>query len=270
MPKEKSIDPWTLSDLRTPWCIFVAATLRVADHIAAGKKRIDELAEATDSDPYALHRVLTTLVEKGIFEELQNGVFGLNDTARQLLDPSMRLGLELNGIGGRMAHAWSTLLDYVQTGKPAYESVFGLPFWEDLETHPNVQASFDALMGPVGHGTPNPDFQITGGWESVRSLVDVGGGSGTMLAEILRQHPEIRGVLVDYPKTVALAAETFQAAGVAERATSVGQSFFDPLPGGADLYLLQKGFGRLARSRSKGDLAALRRGRSPQWPGRRA
>jgi 2,7-dihydroxy-5-methyl-1-naphthoate 7-O-methyltransferase len=240
MPKEKIVDLWSLCDLRTPWCIFVAATLRVADHIAAGKNRIDELAAAAGCDPYALHRVLTTLVGIGVFEEPENGVFRLNETARQLLDPSLRLGMDLDGIGGRMAHIWGTLLAYVQTGKPAYESVFGLPFWQDLETHPEVQASFDALMGPVGHGTPNPDFPITGGWDSVCSVVDVGGGSGAMLAEILRKRPEMRGVLVDYPKTVALAAETFQAAGVAERVTTVGQSFFDPLPGGADLYLLRK------------------------------
>jgi hypothetical protein len=60
-----------------------------------------------------------------------------------------------------------------------------------------------------------------------------------MLAEILRTRPTIRGTLVDLPRTVARSAETFQAAGVAERATKVGQSFFDPLPAGADLYLLR-------------------------------
>jgi hypothetical protein len=240
MPKKEILGLWSLSDLRTPWCLFVAATLRIADLIAAGSNRIDELADAAGSDAYALHRVLTTLVEKGVFEEPEPGVFRLNETARQLLDPSQRLGLDLNGIGGRMAHAWGTLLEYVQAGKPAYESVFGLPFWEDLKAHPNVQASFDALMGPSGHGTPNPDFQITGDWESVRSVVDVGGGSGAMLAEILRKRPTLRGVLVDYPRTVALSAETFRAAGVAERVTTVGQSFFDPLPGGAELYLLRK------------------------------
>jgi hypothetical protein len=91
----------------------------------------------------------------------------------------------------------------------------------------------------VGHGTPNPEFQISGGWESVRSVVDVGGGTGAMLAELLRKRPEIHGTLVDLPRTVALSAETFQTAGVAERVTTVGQSFFDPLPTGADIYMLR-------------------------------
>src|SRR5438477_5402246 len=61
-----------------------------------------------------------------------------------------------------------------------------------------------------------------------------------MLAEILRVRPEIHGTLVDLPGTVARSGEIFQAAGVADRVTTVGQSFFDPLPAGADLYLLKK------------------------------
>src|SRR6266498_1158972 len=95
-------------------------------------------------------------------------------------------------------------------------------------------------MGPAGQGTPDPEFEITGGWDPVQTVVDVGGGTGAMLAEILRTQPAIRGTLVDLPGTVARAAETFQAAGVADRVTTLGQSFFDPLPAGADLYLLNK------------------------------
>jgi hypothetical protein len=60
-----------------------------------------------------------------------------------------------------------------------------------------------------------------------------------MLAEVLRLHPHVRGVLVDLPGTVARAAEILQPAGVASRAQVSGQSFFDPLPTGADLYLLR-------------------------------
>jgi hypothetical protein len=69
--------------------------------------------------------------------------------------------------------------------------------------------------------------------------VDVGGGTGGLLAEILRARPGVKGILVDLPGTIARAGSTFQAAGVAERVTLVGQSFFDPLPAGADLYLLK-------------------------------
>ena len=233
------VDLWSLSDLCTPWCIHVVATLRVAEHIAAGHEEIKDLAEAAQCDAHCLQAVLRHLVGKGVFQEPAPGRFTLNETARGLLDPAQRIGLDLESIGGRLAHAWGTLLTYVRTGAPAYHERFGLPFWEDLDAHPQIAASFDALIGPVGHGTPDPRFEITGGWGSVRTLVDVAGGTGAMLAEILRTRPELRGTLVDLPRTVALSPEIFESAGVADRVTTVGQSFFDALPGGADLYLLR-------------------------------
>jgi 2,7-dihydroxy-5-methyl-1-naphthoate 7-O-methyltransferase len=234
-----AIDLWALSDLCTPWCVHVVATLRIAEHMDAGANEIDKLAAAAKCDSGVLHSVLAHLVSKGVFQEPEPGRFALNECARGLLDPSLRLGLDIEGIGGRMAYAWGTLLPYVRTGAPAYHEVFGKPFWEDLDAHPRIAADFDALIGPMGHGTPNPEFQITGGWEPVRTVVEVGGGTGAMLAGILRTRPHLRGTLVDLPRTVARSAEIFQSAGVADRVTTSGQSFFDSLPAGADLYLLR-------------------------------
>jgi SAM-dependent methyltransferase len=238
--EQQEVNLWELSDLCTPWCVHVAATLRIAEHIESGKEQITELAAAAGCDAYALHRVLSHLVSKSVFEEPAAGRFVLNQAARGLLEPSMRLGLDLQGLGGRMANVWSTLPAYVRTGATAYQDVFGMPFWEDLKAHPEIGAQFDELMGPAGHGAPNADFQITGGWEGVRTVVDVGGGTGAMLAEILRTRPQIRGTLVDFPQTVARSGEIFRAAGVADRVTIAGQSFFDPLPPHADIYLLKK------------------------------
>jgi 2,7-dihydroxy-5-methyl-1-naphthoate 7-O-methyltransferase len=236
--ERRGADLEALSDLCTPWCIRVVATLRIAEHVAAGVTEVGRLADAAGCDADALHNVLAHLAGKGVFEETAPGRFALNEAARGLLGSSHFLGLE--GIGGRMAHAWSTLPTYVLTGAPGYAKLFGLPFWEDLAAHPEVAASFDALMGPAGHGTPDADVPIAGGWDPVRTVVDVGGGTGAMLAEILRARPHVHGTLVDHPGTVARSAETFAAAGVADRVTTVGQSFFDPLPAGADLYLLKK------------------------------
>lgn len=239
MPDAEVVNLSALSDLCTPWCVHVVATLRIAEHIAAGLDGIDDLAAAEGCDANVLHSVLGHLVSKGVFQEPEPGRFSLNESARGLLDPSLRLGLDLQGIGGRMAYAWDTLLTYVRTGASAYREIFGLPFWEDLEAHPEIAASFDALIGPPGHGVPNPEFQITGGWAPVRRVVDVGGGTGAMLAELVRLRPHIHGILVDLPRSVARSGETFQSAGVAERVTAIGQSFFDPLPASADVYLLR-------------------------------
>lgn len=237
------MDLWTLSDLATPWCLHVVVTLRIAEHVAAGLEEIGELAPAAGADRESLHRVLRHLVNKGVFLEPNPGRFVLNDPARQLTTEGYRLGFDLEGIGGRMAYAWSTLLTAVRSGRPAYQEVFGRPFWEDLEANPGVAETFDALMGP-GHGTPDPEVLPDGaGWETVRTVVDVGGGTGSLLAEILRAHPGVRRTLVDLPRTVARSREVFEAAGVGDRVTIVGQSFFDPLPAGADLYVLKSVLG---------------------------
>ena len=240
MPGQEHVDLRALGDLCTPWCLRVVVTLRIADHIVAGSTEIDALAAAAGCDADALYHVLGHLAGKGVFHEPEPGRFALNEAAQALLDPAQRLELDLTGIGGRLAHAWGTLLTYVRTGTPAYDEVFGLPFWEDLDAHPDIAASFDALMGPAGHGRPDAGIQIMGGWESVRTVVDVGGGTGSLLAEILLAQPHISGILVDLPGTVARAVETFRSAGVAERVRVAGQSFFDPLPAGADIYVLQK------------------------------
>lgn len=234
------MDLWSLTDLCTPWCVHVAATLRIADHIAAGKTTAAELAAEAGADRDALHRVLRHLASKGVFEETAPGKFALNDAARGLLGEAGRIAFDLDGIGGRMAGAWSTLLSAVRTGRPAYAEVFGRGFWEDLEAHPAVSESFDALMGIVGHGVPDPEILVDpASWESVRTVVDVGGGTGALLAEVLRARPGVRGTLVDLPRVVARSGEVFQAAGVSDRVTVRGQSFFDPLPAGADVYVLK-------------------------------
>jgi 2,7-dihydroxy-5-methyl-1-naphthoate 7-O-methyltransferase len=238
MPVREQVDIGALSDLCTPWCIHVVATLRVANHIASGITQIEDLAAACGAHAESLEIVLRHLLRKGLFAEPTPGKFTLNEAARVLLDPMARW-LNLDGFGGRMAHAWGTLLSAVRTGRPAYHEAFGRPYWEDLAAHPKIAADFDALMGPAGHGIPDPEVLVNGDWDRVRTVVDVGGGTGALLAEVLRAHPQVRGVLVDLPRTIARSDEIFKSAGVADRVTTVGQSFFEPLPAGADVYMLK-------------------------------
>jgi SAM-dependent methyltransferase len=239
VPERDDVDLAALSDLCTPWCVRVAATVGIAEHIGRGTAEIGKLAAAAGCDRDSLHRVLRHLVGRGVFLEPSPGEFALNEAAGQLLDPGLLLGFDLDAFGGRMAYAWGSLLKAVRTGRSAYHEVFGRPFWEDLDAHPDIAASFDALMGPAGHGVPDPEVLISEGWEGVRTVVDVGGGTGALLAEILRSRPGVNGILLDLPRTVSRAGETFHSAGVADRVTTVEQSFFDPLPAGADLYLLK-------------------------------
>jgi hypothetical protein len=122
------MDLQALCDLATPWCIHVVVTLRIAEHLAAGRSAIEDLATAAGADRESLARVMRQLVGKGLFEEPARGRFALNEPARALLHEGARLGMDLDGFGGRMAHVWGTLLSAVRTGRPAYHEVFGRPF----------------------------------------------------------------------------------------------------------------------------------------------
>lgn len=234
------MDFWDLADLSTPWCIHVIVTLRVANHIEAGTDTIPALAAATASHAGSLHRVLQHLTEKGLFLEPEPQRFELTGIGRSLLEPGTILGMDLEGFGGRMAHAWSTLLTAVRTGQPGYAAHFGRDFWEDVHANPRFSEDFDALLGPPGHGYPDPSVLLDPTrWPSIRTVVDVGGGTGSLLSGILQAHPHIHGTLVDLPSTVARSAALFASAGVTDRVTLSAQSFFDPLPAGADLYTLK-------------------------------
>ena len=226
-------DVGRMLDLATPWCLHVAATLRLAQRIRAGHTEAGDLARAADCDEHALRALLAYLVARGVFREEPPGRYACNRAADQLADMPF---LDLAGIGGRKAQAWGTMLGNVRTGKSAYQEIFGLPFWEDLAAHPEIGADFDALMGPAGHAMPDYDIELSDGWDGIGSVVDVGGGTGAMLVNLLGRHPGVSGTLLDLPATVARA----DLGDVAPRVTVTGQSFFDPLPPGADLYLLRK------------------------------
>lgn len=225
---------WELCDLETPWCLHVVVTLQVAEQIRAGETVIARLAAACGADSDALQRVLRHLATKGVFVEVAPGCFELGDLGAGLLEAGTRLGMDLDGFGGRMAHSWGTLLSAVRSGKSSYREAFGLGFWEDLEVNPEIGAQFDSLMGIAGHGVPDVSGLLdVVDWSGVRSVVDVGGGTGALLVEVLRARPELTGVLVDLPRVVAGVGEL-------ERVRVLGQSFFETLPEGGDLYLLQK------------------------------
>ena len=217
--------------------MHVVVTLGVPEQLSSGPKDIKELAVACGAHAESLARVMRHLIVKGLFEEPSPGRFGLNEEARELLSPGAKVGMNLEGFGGRMAYAWGSLLAAVRTGEPAYHTIFGKPYWEDLAANPKIADEFDELMGP-GHDGLDPDILVSG-WQGVRRIADVGGGTGLLLAAVLRAHPDVDGLLIDLPSVVAKSAAVFQSAGVAGRATTVGQSFFDPLPPCMDVYMMK-------------------------------
>jgi len=231
-----------LADLATPFAIRTAVTLRVPEAIAAGTEQLDDLAKACGADPDALGRLLRYLVHRGVFVEAAGQTFRLTEVGRLLCDRSgggHGAYLDLTGLGGRMDLAFAGLPHAVRTGEPGYASVHGRDFWSDLDARPEFRAYFDELMRSQQQFTA-PQVTALYPWQEVGHVVDVGGGSGGLLAELLTAHPHLRGTLVDRAEPVATATRRFAEHGLTERAEVVAGSFFDPLPPGADVYVVSR------------------------------
>ncbi|MEO7586753.1 MAG: methyltransferase [Arachnia sp.] len=148
----------------------------------------------------------------------------------------MQTWLTLDGFGGQMDLAFTGLLHTVRTGQPAWETVFGVPFWRHLAADPSMSASFDATMTA---GAEYVTDDANGyDWSRAKHVVDVGGGNGALLAEILETHPRLRATLLDLPDTVGRGRSRLAARGFEGRCSFVGQSFFDALPTDGDVYVL--------------------------------
>ncbi|CNE76158.1 hydroxyneurosporene-O-methyltransferase [Mycobacterium tuberculosis] len=231
---------WAAADLLTPMAVRVAATLRLADHIAGGTRTGAALAAAVDAEPDALERLLGHLVTARVLTREGDGTYGLTGLGEQLRDAhpaGLRAWLDLEGAIGHADLCFTELLHTVRTGEPAFPRRFGRAFWDDLSADARRAASFDALMG--GRLTEEaPALAAAYPWGGLGRVVDVGGGDGSLLIAILRAHEDLRGTVVDLPGPVARAKEAISAAGLGDRAEAEAGSFFDPLPAGAGGYLL--------------------------------
>lgn len=231
---------WELSDLVTPMAVRVVATLRVADQLAAGPRHAADVAQVVRADPDALERIMRHLTRAGVFSRDTAGRYGLTEVGESLRDDhpgGARAYLDLEGALGRAELSMVRLLRTVRTGQKAFEAHYGRPFWEDLAADAERTASFDALMAADVSGWA-PLIVSAYDWGSLGHLVDVGGGNGALLMTLLAAYPDLRGTLLDQPRTAAAAAEALAAAGFDGRAEAVAGDFFDRIPAGADGYLL--------------------------------
>lgn len=229
-----------LADMMAPMAVRVAATLRLADHVAAGATDLDALAAAAGAHAVTLRRLLRYLTVRGVFTEVEPDRYGLSELAEPLRDDhpaGLRRRFDLHGPVGRGDLSFTHLLHSVCTGEASYQLSYGKSFWEHLDEDPQQVARFATMMATNATQAAIDQHYP---WAEVGSVVDVGGGNGTVLCRLLDAYPHLRGTVVDLPTTADAARKMIADAGHAERAQVVAGSFFDPLPAGADAYLLCK------------------------------
>lgn len=219
--------------------VAVAARLGVADHLADGPRAADDLAGRVDAHPGALYRLLRLLGDAGVFAELPGRRFGLtplSELLRSDVEGSMR-GVAMMMEAPFLRDAWSHLLHAVRTGEPAFDRAHGAPLFDYLAEHPDDAAVFDQAMVGASRQLIAAILDVYD-FGAFRTVVDVGGGNGAMLAMILARHPEARGVLYELPGVAARARPLLAGAGVADRCEVVAGDFFEDVPAGGDAYLL--------------------------------
>ncbi len=218
--------------------VYVAAKLAIADHLSLGPRSAEDLAGRVHADALALKRLLRFLVFHGVFVENDAGRYALNRAGESLQTGHPR-SLRPSAIraGEGMWEASSRLLAAVQTGRTPYEEVHGMPYFERMSER-GREGVFAARMSSstVGLGEAIAQLDCV---RRARSIVDVGGGHGALLAAVLRAHPHLRGVLFDRPGDPSKARRPLlEGAGVAERCEIVAGDFFERVPEEGDVYVL--------------------------------
>jgi hypothetical protein len=204
--------------------LALVADLRVAQALADGPRRVAELAQGTSTDADTLHRLLRALASDGIFAEEAPGLFR-NTPASEVLarDGWDDFAHLFGGVWLRAA------VELDATGEPSFPRTFGADFWSWLAAHPPERAAFDRAMGQGWQGRLERLDSVE--WRGDETVVDVGGGNGSLLVSLLDRHSGMRGIVFDLPETVR--DET----ALGDRCTFVAGSFFDAVPTG-DAFVL--------------------------------
>lgn len=219
--------------------LYVVAKLGLADLLKDGPRTADDLAATTDSHPRSLYRLLRTLASMGVFVEDEHQRFSLTPLAECLRwdKPGSQWAMAITA-GELFYKAWGDLLYSVQTGRTAFEKVYGQPIFDYFGDHPDKAKLFDETMVGV-HGRETAAMLDAYDFSGIRVLADIGGGNGSTITAILKKHTNMRGILFDLPNVAERAEANIGAAGLQDRCEVIGGSFFESVPRGADAYLLR-------------------------------
>ena len=237
---EAMADLWQKTDLITPMALRVAATLRLPDHIAAGHTTTARLAAVSGCDTEGLGRLVRYLALEDVVIMDESGQLGLGPVGACLRSdhPAGARGwFDLEGFGGRMSRCALEMLEAIRSGGPVWERLYGLGLWDELDANRALAESFNSLMETRSTALC-PHVVDAYPWSDLRCVVDVGGGTGILLAALAAAHPRLTGKVIELPLAIEGACRRFAADGLAGRLSTQEGSFFDPLPDGADAYLL--------------------------------
>ena len=227
-----------LHGYRATALLYVAAKLKIADHLAHGSQTSQQLAKTLNAHEPALHRILRGLVVLGFCTETGDQ-FQLTSLGKKFRSTSGRSEYHQAILNGEeYATAWNHLLESAMTGKTAFDLAFGESPWEHRQKNPELNEHFNVWL-ESGAAAAGWAIAAAHDFSRCRVVADIGGNEGSLLISILQASPSTRGILMDQSHVIAAAQKRLNAAGLQSRCEIVGGNFFEAIPPGADVYILK-------------------------------
>ncbi|MGB2666566.1 MAG: methyltransferase [Candidatus Acidiferrum sp.] len=221
--------------------LYCAAKLGVADLLKDGPQTSSELARDLKVNESALYRILRLLASQSVFDETSPRTFANTELSQFLcsgVPGSVRSILIFRGSELFFA-PFAEILYTVRTGEPARTKVFGMDGWEYLKQHPEQARIFDDAMTDMS-AIVGPMVAVAYDFGRWGSVMDVGGGNGSLLASVLKAHPETRGVLADVPHVLERAQQRGILAGELQARSAMQPcDFFREVPSGCRAYMMK-------------------------------
>ena len=218
--------------------VNIAARLGLSDRLAGGPRSSDDLARETGTNPDALYRLLRALAGVGMFEEQAERRFALTPVGAALCDGPVRW-MALWIAGEFNFRVYANAMHSVKTGESAVPITTGGggPF-EAFAKDPELSRIFNNAMTGFSSFVV-PAVLEAYDFSGIGTLVDVAGGHGALLGEILKKYPAMKGIVMDLDHVVAGATPNLEAQGLANRASAVAGDFFAAVPSGGDAYIMK-------------------------------
>ena len=240
---EPSTDQVLIQLLTGMWAteaIAAAARLGVPDLLALGPRTADEVAEKSGSHAGAMHRLLRGLASLGVLERRDGERWALTAVGERLRSDVP--GTFRDAFIAETDHvhwqSWERLADAVRSGLPRPLPVLGAAAFEYYGKNLAEGEQFGKAMQNISRFAAAAVLEAYD-FSGVKTMMDVGGGNGSLALAILEKHPEMRGTVFDLPYIEPQAKRDIHAAGAVHRCGFESGDFFQAVPRGADLHVLK-------------------------------
>ena len=211
----------------------------VPDHLDQGPLTASELAQLAGMNALSLTRTLRALTAFGTFHEVSPGVFANNSVSDLFRNQGGLRNTALFYTSDHFRKSAVALGHSVETGEPATPYVFGKSIWQIMQEDPEMGETFNRCLAEL-RGDEHRQIANAYDWTGAKTVLDVGGGVGSLLAAILEKQPGLCGILLEQPSVLPQAEQLLSERNIRERCKLIGGSFLDPIPAVAEVWTLSQ------------------------------